>query len=361
MAKKLHYFNINALAEPIRYILHYTKQEFEDIRHDIATWPDVEFKKTLPFGKMPLYVEGDKVLNQSLAIAKYVARDSGLIPADAWQQAVLDSTVLNIYDYWNSIMKYFQEKDEVKKEALKKVLFEETVDFFFSRFEKQLVENGGYFIGSLSWVEFVLVGIVEYTILRLGVDFEKYPKVKDLVDKVTNLPGVKEYIAARGPYPTLPFGQLPIYVEGDKVLNQSLAITKYVARDTDLIPADAWQQAVLDSAVLNIYDYWKSIGNFVHESDPVKRQALQKVIEEETIDFYFSRFEKHLEENGGYFIGKLSWAEFVLCALIEGSNVFLGIEVEKNYPLVKELVEKVKNLPGVKEYIATRSFAKFEF
>ncbi|CAD0200480.1 unnamed protein product [Chrysodeixis includens] len=201
MAKKLHYFNINALAEPIRYILHYTKQEFEDIRHDITTWPDVEFKKTLPFGQMPLYVEGDKSLTQSLAIAKYVARDSGLIPADAWQQALLDCAVYNIYDFWKNVVQFFLEKDEEKKEALKKVLFEETVDFFFSRFEKQLVENGGYFIGSLSWVEFVLVGIVESAILFLGIEIEKkYPKVKELVDKITNLPGVKEHIAARGPY-----------------------------------------------------------------------------------------------------------------------------------------------------------------
>lgn len=46
MAKKLHYFNLNALAEPIRYILHYTKQEFEDIRHDHESWPKPEVKES---------------------------------------------------------------------------------------------------------------------------------------------------------------------------------------------------------------------------------------------------------------------------------------------------------------------------
>ncbi|CAH0583179.1 unnamed protein product [Chrysodeixis includens] len=201
MAKKLHYFNLNALGEPIRYILHYTKQEFQDVKHNYLTWPDPEVKKTLPYGQLPLYVEGDKVLNQSLAIAKYVARDSGLIPADAWQQAVLDSAVYNIYDFWKSVGQFIQEKDAVKKQALKKVIEEETVDFFFSRFEKHLEENGGFFVGKLSWVEFVLAGIVEASNLFLGIEVDKkYPYVRKVTEKIRNLPGVKEYIKSRGPY-----------------------------------------------------------------------------------------------------------------------------------------------------------------
>lgn len=39
MAKKLHYFNLNGLAESIRYILHYTGQKFEDIRYERSEWP----------------------------------------------------------------------------------------------------------------------------------------------------------------------------------------------------------------------------------------------------------------------------------------------------------------------------------
>ncbi|XP_026732230.1 glutathione S-transferase-like isoform X4 [Trichoplusia ni] len=200
MSKTLHYFNLGGVAESIRYILHYTKQEFEDVRHDFLTWPDVKFKKTLPFGQIPIFVEGDKTLNQSLAIAKYVARDSDLIPADAWQQAILESTVYNIYDFWKNVVQYIQEKEAVKKEAMKNKILEETFDFFFSRFDKHLAENGGFFIGKVSWVEFVFVGITEATNLFLEIDIGKYPNTKKLVEEITHLPGVKEYIASRGPY-----------------------------------------------------------------------------------------------------------------------------------------------------------------
>lgn len=34
MSLKLQYFNVNGLAESIRYILHYSGQKFEDIRYE---------------------------------------------------------------------------------------------------------------------------------------------------------------------------------------------------------------------------------------------------------------------------------------------------------------------------------------
>ncbi|KAJ8719135.1 hypothetical protein PYW07_016691 [Mythimna separata] len=201
MAKKLHYFNLNALGESIRYILHYTKQEFEDIRHDRETWPKPEIKENLPYGQFPLYEEGEKVLHQSLAIAKYVARNTDLIPVDPWLQAVAESTAYTIYDFWQKLMAYRREKDPEKQKQLKKELFEETIDFFFSRLEKQLSENGGYFTGKLSWAEFVLCGIVEASNLILDTEIEKkYPTIEAVIEKIRNLPGVKEYIASRGTY-----------------------------------------------------------------------------------------------------------------------------------------------------------------
>lgn len=44
MPLKLTYFELNGLAEGIRYILHYTGQKFEDVRHDLKTWPIKEIK-----------------------------------------------------------------------------------------------------------------------------------------------------------------------------------------------------------------------------------------------------------------------------------------------------------------------------
>ncbi|XP_047026292.1 uncharacterized protein LOC124634675 [Helicoverpa zea] len=413
MPKKLTYFNINGLAEPIRYILHYTKQDFEDNRIELGNWPDLKLKEKLPFGQLPVYEEDGRVLCQSLAIAKYVARGTDLIPSDPWKYAQVESAVYSVLDYWKNVTPVIQEKDQAKQKEMVEKLHTETIEYYFSRFNNLLKENGGYFSGKLSWGEFILLGIVEAGNLFLGTNVEKkYPAVDALVKEIRNLPGVKEYIVARGPYDfeeikarmnkqvkmprrlqyfdfnglgekiryllhytgqefedvrhdvtiwpvpeikeTLPFGQFPVYEEDGKVLCQSLAIARYVARGTDLIPSDPWKNAQVDSAVYSIMDYNKNVIAAVHEPDPQKKVELRNKLFNEHIDYYFSRFEKLLKENGGYFSGKLSWGEFVLCTTVDSTNFFFTMEVEKNYPAIKAVCEEIWNAPGVKEYIAAR-------
>ncbi|XP_026485310.2 glutathione S-transferase-like [Vanessa tameamea] len=201
MARKLHYFDLNGLAEPIRYILHYGKQKFEDVRYRYKDWPIKSVKDSLPYGQLPLYEEGNRTLNQSLAIARYLANVHNLLPSDPWEQAVLDSIVYNIYDFWQRVLFYIKEQDVTKKQAIKKEIMSETIDYFFSRFEKDLKDNNGYFGGKLSWADFIFVGIVESTNLFLGEEIErKYPHSVALIQKIRNLPGVKEYVATRKPY-----------------------------------------------------------------------------------------------------------------------------------------------------------------
>ncbi|XP_047999751.1 glutathione S-transferase-like [Leguminivora glycinivorella] len=201
MSKKLHYFNLNGLAESVRYILHYGGQRFEDIRYELSDWPIKHVKDSLPYGQLPLYQEGNRTLNQSLAIARYVASQLKLLPTDPWEQAVLDAIVFNIYDFWSKIVTFIKENDATRKEAIKREIINESVDFFFSRFEKELKANKGFFNGKLSWADFILVGIVESANLFLGIEIEKqYPSVNALVQTIRALPGVKEYLATRKPY-----------------------------------------------------------------------------------------------------------------------------------------------------------------
>nr|AWX68889.1 glutathione S-transferase siama 2 [Heortia vitessoides] len=201
MAKKLHYFQLNGLAESIRYILHYAGEKFEDVRYERSAWPIQSVKETLPYGQLPLYEEGNKSLNQSLAIARYVASKTGLLPSDPWQQAVLDAAVFNIYDFWGKCLAYIKETDATKKMAIKKEILEEHVPYYFSRFEKELKMNNGYFGGKLTWADFILIGIIETANLFFDVTIEKnFPTIVALVKTIQALPGVKQYISTRKPY-----------------------------------------------------------------------------------------------------------------------------------------------------------------
>lgn len=56
---------------------------------------------------------------------------------------------------------------------------------------------------------------------------------------------------------------------------------------------------------------------------------------------------------------QLTWADFVLVAIVETIDLRLHVEIEKNYPSVQTLIKKIRNLPGVKEYIAKNPPYKF--
>ncbi|XP_053605232.1 glutathione S-transferase-like [Plodia interpunctella] len=201
MAKKLYYFEFNGLAESIRYMLHYSGQKFEDIRYERKTWPITEIKDSLPYGQLPVYEEGDRKLNQSIAIARYIASQTGLLPSDPWEQAVLDAAVFNIKDFQTKARSYVSETDPVKREQLKTEFFTETLDYYLSRFEKELKTSNGYFGGTLSWADFYLMGILETINTYAGVEIEKnYPTIVALFKTIRSLSGVKEYIASRKSY-----------------------------------------------------------------------------------------------------------------------------------------------------------------
>merc|ERR1711973_409203 len=78
---KLTYFDLRARAEPCRLLLAYGGLKYEDERipppwDPASTWATV--KPTTPFGQLPLLKWGDEVICQSMACARFVAREVGL-------------------------------------------------------------------------------------------------------------------------------------------------------------------------------------------------------------------------------------------------------------------------------------------
>lgn len=85
---KLSYFDLRARGELIRLIFKYAKQDFDDNRIQFSEWPKLKssnifcllFKKkilAIPYGQVPLLEIDEKKLSQSLAIARYLAKEFG--------------------------------------------------------------------------------------------------------------------------------------------------------------------------------------------------------------------------------------------------------------------------------------------
>ncbi|XP_023857008.1 hematopoietic prostaglandin D synthase isoform X2 [Salvelinus sp. IW2-2015] len=94
---KLTYFNMRGRAELPRYIFAYAGIAFEDRRVEWRDWPSI--KKTFPLGKLPVLEVNGLPLTQSLAIARFLAKEAGLVGNSRLAEAQADALVDTLNDF----------------------------------------------------------------------------------------------------------------------------------------------------------------------------------------------------------------------------------------------------------------------
>ncbi|XP_063230994.1 glutathione S-transferase-like isoform X2 [Bacillus rossius redtenbacheri] len=194
---KLIYFNVRALGEPIRLLLSFGKQEFEDYRFEREQWPTL--KQSMPFGKTPVLEIDGKQTHQSAAICRYLGKKYGLAGSNDWEDLEIDSIVDTFTDFRSQIAAFFYEGDEAVKEKKKGPVLETTVPYYMDKFEELVAKNGGYFVGGkMTWADVYFVGIVDYLSFMVGFDLlEKCPKLAALKRTVESVPSIKAWVDKR--------------------------------------------------------------------------------------------------------------------------------------------------------------------
>nr|XP_012217369.1 PREDICTED: uncharacterized protein LOC105669156 [Linepithema humile] len=195
---KLTYFPVKALGEPIRFILSYAGVEFVDDRFNQEDWPKI--KPTTPFGQVPvLEIDGKKV-NQSFAICRYLAKQYKLAGKNDWEALEIDVTIDNINDLRAKIAAFHYETNETVKAEKRKVA-DELVPFYLERLDAQVQKNGGYFVGgAVSWADLTFVALLDYLNHMHKEDIiEKYENLKQLKQKVLEIPNIKKWVEKRPP------------------------------------------------------------------------------------------------------------------------------------------------------------------
>ena len=193
---KLTYFNLRARAEPARLLLAYGGIEYEDFRVTPAFEKNEEWmalKPNTPYGSLPLLEWDGVVLAQSLTIARFIAKEVGLAGGNVIERAQVDEIVDAVNDMLEVGVKAIFSEDE---EQVKKY-YGETLPKSLGLLERRLIGRGGqYFVGNtLSWADIQVYcfcsGLADQSCL------DAVPKIKNLIDRVGNIPNIKTWVEKR--------------------------------------------------------------------------------------------------------------------------------------------------------------------
>ncbi|RZC43019.1 glutathione S-transferase [Asbolus verrucosus] len=197
MAYKLTYFPVEALAEPTRFLFSYGGIDFEDVRFERENWPQI--KPNMPFGQVPILEHDGKVAHQSVAMARYAAKQVKLVGGNDWEDLEIDAIVDTINDLRQKIALYSYETDEAIKEARKEPLFKETIPYYLERLDGIVKANDGHLaLGKLTWADLYFVALLKYLNFMCGTDIiADYSNLVALKNTVLEIPAIKAWVEKR--------------------------------------------------------------------------------------------------------------------------------------------------------------------
>ncbi|XP_048797231.1 hematopoietic prostaglandin D synthase [Lagopus muta] len=190
---KLTYFNLRGRAEISRYIFAYSGIKYEDHRLEVADWPKI--KPTIPFGKVPILEVDGVIIHQSLAIARYLARETGLAGQTPVEQALVDAIVDTIDDFI-ILFPWAEKNQDVREKAFNDILTNKGPELLKNL--DAFLGDKNWFVGkSVTWADFYW-DVCSTTLLSYKADLaDKYPRLLALRDRVQALPAIAAWIQKR--------------------------------------------------------------------------------------------------------------------------------------------------------------------
>jgi glutathione S-transferase len=202
MGYKIIYFQGRGRAEVMRLIFAVAGVDYTDERVDFGAGL-AAVKPLAPFGQLPLLEVDGKMLCQSNACARYLARQFKLAGKTDLEQAQADMIVDCLEDALKPIFAFkFETKDEAKKAELKKKFLEEQLSQHLTYLDNLLKKNHGgdkFIVGTeLTWADLALINYLSWIDIAEGsAQLANHPKLKALRERVESLPKVAAWIAKR--------------------------------------------------------------------------------------------------------------------------------------------------------------------
>jgi len=207
MTEKLIYFPLKGRGEYLRLILEAAGANYVYEAVTYEQWQAL--KPTLPFGQIPAYEDGDLKLVQTQAIARHLGRKYNFYGSTEAEHSHVDVVIEGFLDLIQALFKLIFGPDMDKNLA---EFGQSTLLTHLGNLEAYLKRNNngdGFFVGSgLTIADLKAFFVLEVYINPLYPEvLAKFPKLAGLVDRVSKLPKIQEYLASpRRPKTALPRG-----------------------------------------------------------------------------------------------------------------------------------------------------------
>ena len=187
------YFPIRGRAEPIRLILEELGIKYQENLVARANWKDLKSK--MPFGKVPMYEDGEFTIHESHAIYRYLARKHDLygdtegerIQCEMLEQVLSDAVEAFSRLTWSS---HFEEKrpgfiDNQLHNTL------DNLEYYLARSAR----GPDFWVGNrLTYIDFLGWTYLDCVRALTGGIVGEYPNLAHLKQGFENRPKIREYL-----------------------------------------------------------------------------------------------------------------------------------------------------------------------
>lgn len=96
------------------------------------------------------------------------------------------------------------------------------------------------------------------------------------------------------------------------------------------------------------------IAAYSYESNEASKEEKFKETKE-IVPYYLERLDAQVKKNGGYFVGgALTWADLTFVGMLDYLNYMMKENIIENYENLKQLKQKVEEVPAIKSWIEKR-------
>ncbi|XP_041486049.1 glutathione S-transferase 1-like [Lytechinus variegatus] len=202
---KLIYFDARARGEPARMLFALKGQEFEDVRfaYGDQEWLKVKGDKArFPLGRLPVLEIDGKILSQSRAVWRYLAREFGYYGNNNKESSAIDEILGVVVDFEVAMATAFDEPDADKRVAGLLKLRDTKLKPFYEFFEESLHKSGGiYYVGNkLTLADLVIFNIMDFFIegaFYIKDYFMPYPSLLNFYKFIKTESVLSAYLKAR--------------------------------------------------------------------------------------------------------------------------------------------------------------------